>query len=96
MKIKIAAHIHYSKFPWEEKGEYQLFCIQFADDEHRVYIGEQMVEVEVPDDFDPRAQQIAALQNEKQKLMADTQHEITEIDRKISKLQALEYAPCQQ
>lgn len=91
MKIKIAAHVHYLKFHWEEKGEYELFSVKFADDEHRVYIGEQMVEIDVPDNYDPRAQQIAALQNEKQKLMAKTQNEITEIDSKISNLQALEY-----
>lgn len=91
MKITVTAHLHFLKFPWEEKGEYEFFSVKFADDEHRTYIGERHIEVEVPDDYDPRPQQIAALQNEKQKLMAKTQNEITEIDSKISNLQALEY-----
>jgi hypothetical protein len=91
MKTTITAHLHYFKFFWDEKGEFELFSCKFNDDEHRTYIGERQIEVEVPDNYDPRAQQIAALKKLKQKVMADSQKEMTEIDGKISKLQALEY-----
>jgi len=91
MKTTITAHLYYVMLPWEEKGEFELYPCKFDDNEHRTYVGEQRVVVEVPNDYDPRAQQIAALEKQKQKVMADSQKEMTEIDGKISKLQALEY-----
>jgi hypothetical protein len=91
MKIKTTIHIHYRKWPFEDKGEYQVFSVKFDDGEHRVYIGEQEIEIEVPDDFDPRAQQIAALVEQKQKVMADYQKTVTEINERINKLQAIEH-----
>jgi len=45
----------------------------------------------VPDNYDPRAQQIIALEKQKQMVMADYQKTVTEINDRISKLQALEY-----
>ena len=91
MKTTITAHLHYLKFAWEEKGEFELFSCKLGDDEHRTYIGEREIEVEVPDNYDPRAQQIAALEKQKQRVMADSHKAITEIEGKISNLQALEY-----
>jgi hypothetical protein len=91
MKIKLTAHIHYSKYHWEDEGHYQLWFAKLEDDGHRTYIGEQEVEVEVPDNYDPRAQQVAALEKQKQKVMADYQKTVNEINERISNLQALEY-----
>jgi len=91
MKIKLTAHIHYAKYSWEDKGEFQILFCKLEDDDSRTYIGEQQVEVEVPDNYDPRAQQIAALEKKKQKVMADYQNSVNEINNRISKLQALEY-----
>lgn len=50
------------------------------------------IEVDIPDDFDPIAAQVAALKAEKIKLMADFQNRVTEIERKISELTCLEAA----
>jgi hypothetical protein len=47
--------------------------------------------LEIPDNYDPRQQQIAALVASKQALMAEYQKSVTEINDRISKLQALEY-----
>jgi hypothetical protein len=91
MKIKTTAHIHYSKWLWEDKGEYQVYSCRLDDAEHRTYVGEQEIEIEVPDNYDPRAQQIAALEKQKQKVMADFQKSVAEINERISNLQALEY-----
>jgi hypothetical protein len=91
MKVKITAHVHYNKYSWDEKGSFEVFPCKLEDDDHRTYVGEQEIEVEVPDDYDPRAQQIAALEKHKQKVMADYQKMVTDINEKISKLQALEY-----
>ena len=91
MKVKITAHVHYNKYSWDEEGTFEVFCIKFDDDDHRTYVGEQEIEIEVPDNYDPRAQQIAALERQKQKVMADYQRSVDEINDRISKLQALEY-----
>lgn len=91
MKIKLTAHIHFIKYSWEEEGEFQIFSCKISDAEHRSYVGEQEVEVEVPDNYDPRAQQIAALEAQRKRVMADYQKMVTEINEKISNLQALEY-----
>jgi hypothetical protein len=91
MKVKVTAHVHYNKYHWQDKGEFEIFSVKFDDDNHRTYVGEQEIEIEVPDDYDPRAQQIAALEKQKQKVMADYQKTVTEINDRISKLQALEF-----
>ena len=91
MKIKLTAHIHYSKRHWQDEGEFQIFYIRLDDDDQRTYVGEQEVEVEVPDNYDPRPGQIAALEKQRTKVMADYQKMVTEINDRISKLLALEY-----
>ena len=91
MKIKTTVHIYYCKWHWQEKSEYEIFSYKFDDDDHRTYVCEQEIEIEVPDNYDPRAQQIAALENQKQKVMADYQKSVNEINDRITKLQALEY-----
>ena len=58
----------------------------------RVFVTEHTTTVEVPDDFDPRPQQVASLEAEKQKARADFQARITEIDRQIQSLLAIEGA----
>ena len=96
MKVKITAHIHYLKYSWEEEGKFEVYSFKFDDDDHRTYVGEQEIEVNVPDNYDPRAQQIAALEKHKQKVMADFQISVDGINEKISKLQAIEYTAQEQ
>jgi len=92
MKIKTIAHIHLQRYSWEEKGEYRLASFKLDDNENRTYVGEQEIEIEVPDNYDPRAQQIAALEALKQKVMADYHKSVMEINERIGKLLALEAA----
>jgi len=92
MKIKTIAHIHFQKYSWEEKGEYRVASFKLDDNENRTYVGEQEIEIEVPDNYDPRAQQIAALEALKQKVMADYHKSVMEINDRIGKLLALEAA----
>ena len=91
MKIKTTIHIYYSKYSWEPKGEYLVLYAKIDDSEHQNYVCSQEIEIEVPEDFDPRAQQIAALEALKQKVMADYHKSVTDINDRISKLTALEY-----
>ena len=89
MKIKTTVHIHYSKCSWEETHEYLVFSHKMNDTDYRSHICEREIEIEVPDDFDPRAQQIAALEAEKKKVMAEYQKTVTDITSRMSKLQAI-------
>jgi len=91
MKVKITAHIYHQQHSWEETCEYLVMYAKLDDCEHRTYVGEQEIEVEVPDNYDPRAQKIAALEAHKQKVMADYQKTVDQINERISKLQAIEY-----
>lgn len=89
--MKLTAHIHYVKYSWETEGQFYLYGTKLKDSENCTYVCSQEVEIDVPADYDPRAQQIAALEKQKQKVMADFQKMVTDINEKISKLQALEY-----
>ena len=91
MKLKTTIHIYYTKYEWQDKGDYSVSNYKFDDELNRTYVGQQEVELELPDNYDPRAQQVAALEKQKQKVMADYQKSVNEINDRISKLQALEY-----
>ena len=91
MKIKVTAHVYYSKFANDYKGGFQVLSFFAPDDDYRVWVNKQEVEIDVPKDFDPRQLQIAALEAKKIKVMADYQKSVTEINDRISKLTALEY-----
>ena len=92
MKIKTTAHIHYQKYAWQEQGEYRLASFKLDDSAERTYVSEQEIEIDIPEDYDPRAQQVAALEALKQKVMADYHKSVTEINDRINKLLALEAA----
>jgi hypothetical protein len=89
--MKMTAHIHFVKYAFQKEGEFQLFSHKLDDAEFRTYVCSQEIEIDVPADYDPRAQQIAALEKQKQEAMADFQKSVDDINERISKLQALEY-----
>ena len=91
MKVKATVHVHYCKYDWEDKGKYEVLSFKVEDDAYRTHVSEQEIEIEVQEDYDPRAQQIAALEKQKQKVMADYQNTVTEINTRISKLQAITF-----
>ena len=91
MKVKTTVHIHYNQFSWQQNGDYTVYSCKLDDTESRTYVGEQEIEIDVPDDYDPRAQKIAALEKHKAKVMADYHKTVTDINRRISELQAIEF-----
>jgi hypothetical protein len=96
MKVKTTVHIYHSQYSWETTARFQVYSFKTDDSEYQTYVGEQEIEIEVPDNYDPRAQKIAALEKHKQKVMADYQKTVMEINDRISKLQALEYTDAAQ
>jgi hypothetical protein len=70
----------------------ELWKCRVSDEDDRVFIGTQDVTVEVPDDFDPTAQQIAAIEREKATAAELFRKTIASCNERLSKLQALEAA----
>jgi len=91
MKITTTVYVHFQKYEWEDRGTYQVYSFKANDDDTRTFVCEQEIEVEVPDNYDPTAQMIAALEARKERAMADFNKTVMEINTRISKLQALEY-----
>ena len=91
MKLNTTVHVYYEQYAWQEKGRFSVLSFKADDNENLTYVGQQEVEIDVPEDYDPRAQKVAALEKQKQKVMADFQKTVDTINEKISKLQALEY-----
>jgi len=91
MKTKHTIHIHQSQYQWEEKPEFVVYTHKMDDTDYRVHVCSQEIEIEIPDSFDPRLKQIAALEKEKKKLMAEYQKTMISIADRISKLQAITY-----
>lgn len=58
---------------------------------NNVYVGTAEVTFEVPDDFDPRPAQIKVLEAKRAELNAQFAAAVTEINRQISQLQAIEH-----
>ena len=91
MKVKTTIYIYFATYPWQKAGEYQVLYAKLGDDEHRTYVFSQEIELDIPDDYDPTAQKIAALQKEKDQAQAEFAKKVASINERISKLQAIEY-----
>lgn len=85
----------YTAYPYTctEVWEPLVYPHEMSDDETRIYLNEQTIEVETPDDFDPAPKQVAALEAEKRKAMDEYQAKVASINERLSKLQAIEFAP---
>lgn len=70
-------------------------CWPCKVDEHdtRVFIGEQTVDVDIPDDFDPVPGQVAALKAKQAEALELYQRTVAEINERLQKLLAITNAP---
>ena len=94
MKRTIKGYVTYTKRAWETQPEINFFNFDPRKESHMVdyvVVKQQEIEIEVPDDFDPRPAQIKALEAQQQKARADFEKLCTDIQRQISELQALEH-----
>jgi len=85
------SHIYHATYPWQEAAEYQVMYAKLADDQYRTYICSQDIVLDIPDEYDPTAQKLAALQKEKDKAQEEFSKKVANINERISKLQALEF-----
>ena len=92
MKVTIKGFINYKKDDWCEGNDYHFNKYDMTQHGY-INVMPHEIEIEVPDDFDPRPQQVAALEAEKQKARAEFQKRVTDIDKQIQSLLAIEYEP---
>jgi hypothetical protein len=94
MKHQIAGFVTYhAPRSWETEPTIDFKTYdprQFDHMKDYAVVCEQTIEVEVPDDFDPRPQLVAALVAEKQKIRAEFAAKVTALDAQINQLLCLE------
>jgi len=90
MKTQIKGFILYRDDEFSDDEKFSFFPFEMKESGH-ITVMPYAIDVDIPDDFDPRGKQIEQLKAEKQKAMADFQALVTSIDRKISELTALEF-----
>lgn len=98
MKKTVTAYVHMSyEYDFDSPSlskQWRPIIKQYKYEyEDSIFIGEQQFTVEIPDDFDPIPGQVAALEEKKREALAEYQRTIAEINDRLSKLQAIEFAP---
>ena len=92
MKHTVKGYVTHTQSEWETIPYITFQC--YAPDPRyspdAVIVSEMEIEVEVPDNFDPREKKIANLHEKQRRAMADFQKLCTDIQTEISKLQAIE------
>lgn len=91
MKVTIKSYIHQVQYPWDDEPHYALLSTAMKNVDYYALVSEvpTEVEIEIPDDFDPRPQKIAALEGEKRKLQEDFARSVARIDDQIKKYLAI-------
>ena len=87
MKVTIPGFIAYRKNNYDEQCYHFHACKM--EEYGYITIQPHTLEVEIPDGFDPTAQEVAALEEEKRRVHAAYQARVTEIDRQIQNRLAL-------
>ena len=95
-QITVKQYVYWQKckYTGHEKFGATEYDFRLLREEHRdgmVFVKEIQTTFEVPDDFNPVQQQIADLEAIKAKARAEFQASITEIDRQIQSLLAIEH-----
>ena len=90
-KHTVKGFVHYSKEDWNEAASYEIYPFHMTSMESRVLVCEQTFEVEIPDDFNPIPQQVAALEEQKRQERLRLAQRLAVLDEKISKLTCIEH-----
>lgn len=95
MKHTIHGYVTYTKHTYQMEAEISFTTYRPSSEysPDTVVVCEHSIEVDVPDDFDPRPGMINALREKERIARAAFQATITDIHRQISELEAIEYTP---
>ena len=90
MKVTIKGYITCTQYAWDDKPTYSFYSFDPTSyDSSTVKVMEHEFEVEVPDNFDPRPGQVAALEAKKKEIQAEFAAKVKQIDDKINSLLAI-------
>ena len=89
MKVTIKGGIYAKQYYSGDKINFTFFDFNPSDAGGWIRVMDHEFEAEVPDSFDIRLGQVAALQKKEQELRAQFAAAVTEIHRQISELQAI-------
>ena len=89
--VSVEGFISLNTNDWAGENAYSFNRFEMRGDGY-VNVMPYTFEFTLPEGFDPRAELVEALKADKVKLMAEFQNRVTEIERKISELTAIEYA----
>lgn len=89
MKVTIKGWVAYGMFEWQKRPEYSFFDYKPNGKTH-VTIAEHTIEVDAPDDFDPRGLIVRNLEEQKRSIEAEFHKRVTEINAQIQSLLAIE------
>jgi hypothetical protein len=91
MKVEINGYVTCTQYSWDDKPTYSFHAFDPTPyDSNTVIVMKHGFEVEIPDNFDPRPGQVAALKAQRDKLEAEFSKRVMEINNKINSLLALE------
>ena len=89
MKVTVKGWLYQVQHSWETEPSYRILSIDNYAYGDYSKIQEVCVDIDIPDDFDPRPAKIAALQKVKTDLQADFGAKMNHIDRQIADLLAI-------
>lgn len=94
MQVTIQGHIYYDTSRHADaKWTFHVLDMRQWEPQHRcgrVWVQEHSFAVDVPDDFDPRADQISTLREEQRRVRAEFAKRIRDLDDQINSLLAIE------
>jgi hypothetical protein len=92
MKVEIQGGIYRRQPMYFDKPFYCFFAFE-ASDAETVKVMDYTLEVEIPDNFDPRPGMLANLREQKRAVEAKCHAEVMVIENKIQNLLAIEHQP---
>lgn len=90
-KHTVKGFVHYER-SYSGQIKYSIFPFEMTSCGY-ILVGEQEFEVDVPDDFDPMAAEVAMLRKEREKVRAELGRRLMEIDEQIAKRLSIEFVP---
>jgi len=90
MKVTIKGYITCQQYAWDDKPTFSFYSFDPTSyDSSTVKVMEHEFEVEVPDNFDPRPGQVAALEAKKKEIQAEFAAKVKQIEDQINSLLAI-------
>ena len=89
--VKVTGHVYEMRYPSDTKSTFIVLSSNKMADDWYTYVGPLNVDYTIPADYNPTAQQIAALQAKRDAAAREFAATVKAIDERLSKLQAISF-----